>query len=335
MTANNKVNDQENAVQPEVNTTDAQTVNSTLGATNSASEKAITQNIPDKTSSPVKNEVINNSTTENKVQNTQPEIQPNVSSPTPPSSSLNATFHANQTVICSGTAVQFIADVTEPCTYRWDFGDRTTSGEKSPSHTYKTPGNYPVKLKITSAKDKSVSEQSNTITVRQTPTVDIDFSTSDDNPSAINFEAKSTNATEWSWNFDDGKNSSEQNPVHTYTKKGTYQVNVTVKNTFGCSASDKRSVTIEQEFPFAPTSFSPNGDGDNDVWFPVGLHQDGYSFTLKIFNRSSDMIYEMKDKNDSWDGQNTKPGEMYMWKATVKDKNGKTTNYEGTITVKD
>ncbi|MDI9632679.1 MAG: PKD domain-containing protein [Methanolinea sp.] len=38
---------------------------------------------------------------------------------------------------------------------------------------------------------------------------------------------------EWLWTFGDGETSTEQNPVHTYTRVGTYQVGLTVRNSFG------------------------------------------------------------------------------------------------------
>jgi len=38
---------------------------------------------------------------------------------------------------------------------------------------------------------------------------------------------------EWSWTFGDGETSTIQNPVHTYTKEGSYQVGLTVRNAFG------------------------------------------------------------------------------------------------------
>lgn len=40
---------------------------------------------------------------------------------------------------------------TPPYSYRWDFGDNTTGSGPSPSHTYLTPGEYPVTLTVTDA----------------------------------------------------------------------------------------------------------------------------------------------------------------------------------------
>jgi len=37
----------------------------------------------------------------------------------------------------------------------------------------------------------------------------------------------------WSWSFGDGGTSSRQNPLHTYTREGSYQVSLAVQNDFG------------------------------------------------------------------------------------------------------
>jgi gliding motility-associated-like protein len=43
--------------------------------------------------------------------------------------------------------------------------------------------------------------------------------------------------TGWQWDFGDGTSSTEQNPIHTYTTTGNYNVTLTVTTEFGCSQS--------------------------------------------------------------------------------------------------
>ena len=40
----------------------------------------------------------------------------------------------------------------------------------------------------------------------------------------------------WNWDFGDGYTSNEQNPVHTYTAAGTYNVKLSVSNADGTSS---------------------------------------------------------------------------------------------------
>jgi PKD repeat protein len=62
-------------------------------------------------------------------------------------------------------------------------------------------------------------------------------------PSAIQFYDNSTGGapTQWRWNFGDGGTSTEQNPLHTYTQKGTYDVTLTVTNAYGSNSITKPS----------------------------------------------------------------------------------------------
>ncbi|WP_370005742.1 DUF3344 domain-containing protein [Methanothermobacter sp. KEPCO 2] len=52
-------------------------------------------------------------------------------------------------------------------------------------------------------------------------------------PIHVQFQDTSTWATEWLWDFGDGTNSTEQNPLHTYTVPGKYTVKLTVKGPGG------------------------------------------------------------------------------------------------------
>jgi parallel beta-helix repeat protein len=60
-------------------------------------------------------------------------------------------------------------------------------------------------------------------------------------PLDVQFTDLSENTTQWSWDFGDGLNSIEQNPVHLYTVPGTYTVNLTVSNT---NSTDSKTATI-------------------------------------------------------------------------------------------
>jgi gliding motility-associated-like protein len=69
----------------------------------------------------------------------------------------------------------------------------------------------------------------------------------------------------------------------------------------GCSATD----TVEIKFKscnnlFVPSSFSPNGDSKNDVFIPVG--KDVSKFTMRIFDRFGEEIFNSSDISKGWDG---------------------------------
>ena len=111
--------------------------------------------------------------------------------------------------------------------HSWDFGDGGNSSKKNPTHTFKTPGLYTVKLKVTGPGGKSnVTRQINV----KSPSAPIANFTVDPNsgeaPLTVNFtNTSSGSVTQYNWNFGDNSEiSNETNPSHTYTEVGTYNV---------------------------------------------------------------------------------------------------------------
>jgi len=53
------------------------------------------------------------------------------------------------------------------------------------------------------------------------------------------FDASRNSPTAWTWDFGDGTNSTEQNPVHEYTESGLYTVTLSVENEFGANSTSR------------------------------------------------------------------------------------------------
>lgn len=64
------------------------------------------------------------------------------------------------------------------------------------------------------------------------------FSLNNNDPE-ITFIDESVDAQSWTWDFGDGYTSTEQNPVHTYTEVGEYQVRLIVSNSCGSDTTTK------------------------------------------------------------------------------------------------
>jgi PKD repeat protein len=89
-------------------------------------------------------------------------------------------------------------------------------------------------------------------------------------PTKVSFVDRSTGSAPmtWEWDFGDGSTSTEQNPEHTYLRRGTYTVSLTAKNAYGTStATKKNSITVGVE-PKAEFAGSPlSGDAPLTVKF--------------------------------------------------------------------
>jgi PKD repeat protein len=126
-----------------------------------------------------------------------------------------------------------------PTSWKWDFGDGTSSNQQNPSHTYTAPGTYTVNLTVSNGIDSDSEVKTAYITVTAPPAPEANFTaalTSGDVPLSVQFTDKSTGiGISWAWDFDnDGTiDSTEQNPTYTYATAGTYTVNLTVTNAGG------------------------------------------------------------------------------------------------------
>jgi hypothetical protein len=77
---------------------------------------------------------------------------------------------------------------------------------------------------------------------------------------------------------------------------GEYSVILTYNNT--CHLYDTIEVTALEDDPplFVPNSFTPNGDGLNDVFSPAGNYESVIDFYMAIYNRWGKLIFETRNK---------------------------------------
>ncbi len=120
------------------------------------------------------------------------------------------------------------------------------------------------------------------------------------------------------------------------THNTLFTVNVVDAN--GCSATDTMSVTVNSITDiFIPNVFTPNNDGNNDIYQLYGDISAIEFLEFKIFNRWGEMVYSTNDHQFTWDGiykgQPVEPG-AYIYTMKVVFINGYSRNdYKGSITI--
>ncbi len=119
---------------------------------------------------------------------------------------------------------------------------------------------------------------------------------------------------DWKWDFGDGFDSDEIDPIHTYDAPGTYEVVLTVTDRTGCKTVKSTTLEITEGYRImVPTAFTPNNDGNNDFFRPrmLGLTK----VRLIIYNTWGEVIFSTDDvETKGWDG-------------TVKGKRAENGNY--------
>lgn len=254
-----------------------------------------------------------------------------------------ANFNALPDTGCSPFTMQFTDSsiAGTPLIYLWDFGDGFTSAQSNPVHTYTAPGVYDVTLVIaTSNGCVSIDTFSvpDMITVYPVPTAGFSvdsMSVSIFNP-FITFFDQSVGGTSCLYDFGDGTTSLDcADQTHTFPTYGPYTITQYVYNDFGCVDTAQILVEVRPEFRFwIPNTFTPNGDGLNDIFIPQIMGVENYRFY--IFDRWGELIFESNDNiYKGWDGRymgDKCQEDVYVWKLIFDDlPTGKEHQYIGHV----
>ena len=153
-------------------------------------------------------------------------------------------------------------------TYKWDFGDGSTSTAKNPTYTYFDAGIYRVELTVTGPGGTSVKSQVVNSMLHPRP-----ISRSSPTKVFVNDEQVrcfnlSEGASYYLWDFGDGDTSKVYEPYHKYMEEGVYDITLWAYSANGCSDKYLLSpgVTVEPAgvIRFA-TVFTPNKDGEIEI----------------------------------------------------------------------
>jgi gliding motility-associated-like protein len=118
-----------------------------------------------------------------------------------------------------------------------------------------TPGTYTVTLTVVSATGCTSTTATHTVVVNPLPTAGFSISSPDCLNQNINFtDASIPNAgtlTGWSWNFGDGGTATTQNPTHSFTTAGNFNVTLQVTSSKGCVSTAFTLPVTVHELPTA------------------------------------------------------------------------------------
>jgi gliding motility-associated-like protein len=149
----------------------------------------------------------------------------------------------------------------------------------------------------------------------------------------VHFENGSAGANSYDWTFGDNSPiSNVTNPIHVYddTENGNYLVTLIAYSNAGCSDTAYGYIRVEEEIIYyVPNTFTPDNDSYNQFFQPIFTSgYDPFDYSLLIFDRWGEIIFESHDVTKGWDGtysDNYKVQDgTYTWKiefkTTINDK---------------
>ena len=224
-------------------------------------------------------------------------------------------------------------------TYNWEFGDMNFSSQKEGKHVYGDIGDYQVRLMVTS--DKNCSDTSSFVEAKVIgkPPVDFTYSFLDagNDQTMIKFKNTSFESKKQFWDFDPFGSSISKDTNLLFNDSLTLHVRLRIVDKYGCSNTKEAYIFIGNSLNiFIPNVFTPNGDGHNDGFGPIGLEY-AHEYVLIVYNRWGEIVFKSNDPNEQWDGTyqgKMCPNGVYIYRLELRDFYGRYNSADGSVLLK-
>jgi gliding motility-associated-like protein len=224
-------------------------------------------------------------------------------------------------------------------TYNWTTVDGLiSSGTTSSTPTVDSSGTY--SLLITSS-NGCTSTANTTVADSQVPEAHIVTNTTEgevDLTVAFSDTSSGMGLTHyWDFGTDNMDFDTVSPTTYTYTDFQEYEVVLTVTDQYGCIATDTIIINaLELSAIEVPNIFTPNGDGDNDLFNVKGGGIK--NFQGNIMNRWGQIVYDWDSQYGGWDGRSVAGNEAaegsYFYFITVDFNDGHSQEYTGHLMLK-
>ena len=234
----------------------------------------------------------------------------------------------------------FIIPDTSQVAWSWSFPNGANSSlQNPPAQIYTTAGNFIIRaIAINSSGCRDTSWQN--IYVNPLPVATMPGQMTVQNGFPVQIPVTySPNTASWNWTPATGLSCTNcPAPIAGPKFNTLYQVYFTDDK--GCSNSASILVTTicKNMNLFIPNTFSPNGDGNNDIFYPRGKGLDRMKL-LRVFNRWGEVVFEKRDCpvndpssgwNGTYKGQRPIAG-VYIYQAEVFCENGELIILNGNV----
>lgn len=226
--------------------------------------------------------------------------------------------------VCKGDPVQFSLLYKNVQGVQWDFGEPASgsanfSADLAPTHRYADTGWFTITAILT----RRCSTDTAVYQLHLTDLEAVDFGQADLDTTlcktqTLNIKPLAPSATAYRW-----QDSDRDDPARSINRSGTYELvasnDCSVKSFFVTLNLEECPCKLE-----IPNAFSPNEDGQNDQFRPVGSCI-GTVFEMRIYNRYGQEIFLSRDPARGWDGRyNGLPQQEGIYIYTISYKNPNT-----------
>ena len=224
----------------------------------------------------------------------------------------------SDTTICKGDSV-IISNKYQLNNYIWSNGETLSSISVSNAGLYWLKTGYECNLFTDS------------IHILNFPIPTLDFSVSPLIATPINkvlLRSESSSVDSVFWFLDAELFSNNHKDSLYLNNNGIHKVVYRIKDVYGCFFEDSTEIEVNFTSVYIPNSFTPNADGINDTFYPLGFGIKSYQ--IIIYNHLGEMIFN--EQNKPWEDTKIING-TYVFQIKITDDFGKSYNEKGKVTV--
>lgn len=247
-------------------------------------------------------------------------------------------------VVCAGEGMAHLGLYSRPDTsmmkWAWQFPNgRSSALQMPPRQVYRTAGNFTVRAMATNSSGCQTMVTRD-ILVNPLPSVTLPSVITTKQASAVLIPAVYSDVMQsYQWNLPEGL-SCTTCPQPMAAPKLNTKYNVTFVDRNGCRNTGEVQVIVlcNNDNVFVPNTFSPNGDGSNDVFYVRGKGLSRVK-TLRIFNRWGQVVFErtnfsVNDPSMGWNGTfkgvKSEPG-VYVYQVEIFCDNSQVITFDGNV----
>jgi gliding motility-associated-like protein len=210
--------------------------------------------------------------------------------------------------------------------YSWNSKSSVNGEEKfytgTPSLiTFGDAATYMVDLIVTDA-NGCTDTITKLVAVKPKPATAFDYIENADNiMGKLHFTNHTTGATEYYWDLGEGNTSTQFEPEIKYSVEGNYTIVLIATSADGCHDTAYRHYYYMPGF-WLPDSFTPDGDGKNDIFKPVTQRISLKPYLLNVYTRWGQLIFSSSEPETGWDGTLNSgpcPGGLYTYFVQYKE----------------
>lgn len=205
--------------------------------------------------------------------------------------------------ICERESIVLQASGSEYNTYEWS--PRNSLSKYNIANPIATPA-VTTTYVLKAINNACIDYDTVTIYVIEVPVAGLEY-TFDSCAKVLALSNKTIGTDSVYWDFGDGTNSLEKNPIHKFDSTGSFTVQLIANRNTDCSDTATVQITIPEldiNKRRIPNVFTPNGDGKNDNFRITGGNVECLLESISIYNRWGKLLYEIKDQTSwEWDGR--------------------------------